>query len=59
MIINNSVKFNIEAKIDKGADIMKIIICIAGMMAGAVLLEQMVNATKIMRMGNESSGFNR
>lgn len=59
MIIKNSVKFNIEAKIDKGADIMKVIICIVGMMAGAVLLEQMVDATKIMRIGNKSSEFNR
>lgn len=50
MIIRNSVSLNIETKLEKGADFMKIIMCIIGMMAGAVLLEQVVHATKIMRV---------
>ena len=50
MIISNSVNLNIEAKLEKGADFMKIIMCFVSMMAGAVFLEQMVDATKIMRV---------
>lgn len=58
MIISNSVSLNIETKLEKGADLMKIIMCIIGMMAGAVLLEQVVNATKIMRVEDRKIEFN-
>lgn len=50
---------NIEVKLEKGADFMRIIMCFIGMMAGAVLLEQMVIATKIMRIENWNVEFIR
>lgn len=52
IIVSKTVKLNIEVKLEKGADFMKIIIYLIGMMAGAVLLEQMVIATNIMRIEN-------
>jgi len=58
MIISNSVSLNIETKFEKVADFMKIVMFIIGMMAGAVLLEQVVNATKIMRVEDRKVEFN-
>ncbi len=57
MIISKTVTLNIEVKLEKGADFMKIVMCIIGMMAGAVLLEQMVDATKIMKVENWNVEF--
>lgn len=50
MMISKTMTLNIEMNVEKGADFMKIIMFYLGMMAGAVLLEQMVNATNIMRV---------
>ncbi len=50
MMISKSMSLKIQTKFEKGADFMKVIMFYLGMVAGAVLLEQMVIATKIMRI---------
>lgn len=50
MMISKTMTLNIEMNAEKGAVFMKIVMFYLGMMAGAVLLEQMVNATNIMRV---------
>lgn len=50
MMISKTMTLNIEIKVEKGADFMKVVMFYIGMVAGAVLLEQMVNATNIMRI---------
>lgn len=52
IMISKTMSLNIKFKLEKGVDFMKVIIFYVGVMAGAVLLEQMVNATKIMRIEN-------
>lgn len=52
IMISKTMSMNIKFKLEKGVDFMKVIIFYVGVMAGAVLLEQMVNATKIMRIEN-------
>jgi len=59
MMISKTMTLNIDAKLEKGADFMKIVMLYVGMMAGAVLLELMVNATKIMRIEEVNLGFVR
>lgn len=48
IMISKTMTLNIKTKLEKGADFMKIVMLYVGMVAGAVLLEQMVNATKVM-----------
>lgn len=50
MMISKTMTLNIKMNAEKGADFMKIVMFYMGMMAGAVLLEQTVNATNIMRL---------
>lgn len=57
MMISKTITLNIEAKLEKGADFMKIIILYIGMVAVAVLLEQMVSATKAMRIEEVNQKF--
>lgn len=52
IMISKTMSLNIKFTLEKGVDFMKVIIFYVGVMAGAVLLEQMVNATKIMRIEN-------
>lgn len=57
MMISKTMTLNIETKLEKGADFMKVVMLYVGMVAGAVLLEQMVDATKIMRVEEINLGF--
>lgn len=50
MMISKTMTLNIEMNTETGADFMKIVMFYMGMMAGAVLLEQTVIATNIMRV---------
>ena len=50
MMISKTMTLSIEINSEKGADFMKVVMFYIGMMAGAVLLEQMVNATNIMKI---------
>ncbi|ABR50023.1 hypothetical protein Amet_3930 [Alkaliphilus metalliredigens QYMF] len=59
MMISKTMALNIEAKLEKGADFMKVLMLYVGMMAGAVLLEQTVNAPKFMRIEEIDLGFVR
>jgi hypothetical protein len=59
MMISKTLSLNFNIKFKKGADFMKVILFYLGMMAGAVLLEQMVDATNIMRVEEVIVGFIR
>lgn len=50
MMISKTMTLNIEMNTETGADFMKMVMFYMGMMAGAVLLEQTVIATNIMRV---------
>lgn len=56
MMISKTMTLNINVVLEKGIDFMKVIIFYVGMVAGAVLLEQVVDATNIMRIEGIVSG---
>lgn len=56
MMISKTMTLNINVVLEKGVDFMKVIIFYVGMVAGAVLLEQVVDATNIMRIEGIVSG---
>lgn len=49
-MLSKTITLNLNVKLEKGADYMNLIIFHICMMAGAVLVEQVVNATKVMRV---------
>lgn len=59
MMISKTMTLNIEMVLEEGADFMKVVMFYVGMVAGAVLLEQMVNATNIMGIEEVVKGFVR
>lgn len=50
MMISKTMTLNVKINIKKGVDFMKVIALYVCVMVGAVLLEQMVVATKFMKV---------